>query len=803
MLSDLRFAFRQLAINPGFTAVSVLTLALGIGACTSVFSVVNSVLLRPLDYPESGRLIVVQETKLPQIPKFPVAPGNFSDWRKQSTSFENLAAMRFGSVSITGIKTPVTVIGVQVTANYLATLRVRPLLGRDFTAEDAATKANVALLSHGFWLRQFDGRPGVINETVRINDDMYTIAGVLPENFDRSDRGEIGLSADIMTLGTSVFGSQNHEVHILQVFGRLNSGVTLERARSEMDLISGRLAKEYPKTNNGWGVMLTPMLESTVGDVQPMLYSLLGAVSFTLLIACANVANLLLARSTVRSREIVMRVALGASRGRIVRQLLSESVLLALIGGALGVLVAKWSLDALLAFAPESLPRVHDVAIDGRVLGFACLLALGTGVGFGLVPAFQASRVNLSESLKDGGRANSAGGRRRRLRSILVVAEVAVAMVLLVGSGLLIRSFVLLQKVDPGFRPDGAIGVSFVLPDAKYGNAADRTTFVDQVSGRIAMLHGVESVGATSILPFSLGATTAGFAMDGQPEGAFPSNQETNVFVVTPGFSKALGLKVLRGRFFNDGDRDGAPRVAVINETFAKRYFPGTDPMGRRINLQFFPGGFGEIVGVVGDVKTDQLDDPAQVQTYEPFAQMPQWFVTIVVRAPGALREMPAALRGAVYSVDKDQPVWSVRTVEERVSTSMARQRFAMFIFSVFSCVALLLATIGIYGVMAYSVEQRTWEIGIRMALGAQRANVLSLVFLQGSHLIALGLACGVAGALLLTRLISSMLFGVSPQDPLTFAAISVLLATVTAAACLVPALRATKVDPVVALRAE
>jgi len=797
MLSEFKFAVRQLAKSPGFTFVAIFTLALGIGACTSLFSVVNSVLLRPLPYPDSGSLVVLNETKLPQFPQFPVSWGDYFDWREQSTSFENLAAVRLDGFNLTGRGDPIMVIGEHVTANYLAVLRLHPFLGRDFSEEEAATKANVVLLSHALWLRQFGSRPEIVNQIVKLNDSAFTIIGVLPASFDP------GNGAEIFTLAPYTERSQDHGAHVITVIGRLKSGVTLAQARNELTLIASRLEKQYPKTNTGWGVKLTPMLESTVGDVRPMLYSLLGAVGFLLLIACANVANLLLARATARAKEISLRVALGASRARIVRQLLSESVLLAGLGGTIGALLAWWGMKTLVAFAPESLPRAQEISIDFRSLGFTCALAVITGIGFGLVPAFQASRVNINENLKDSGRGTTTGGRRQRARSALVVAEVAIALILLVGAGLLIRSFTRLQSVNPGFRPAGAIAVTLLLPPKEFGTAPQKNAFVAEVTSKLATLHGVQSVGVTSVIPFSIGDTTYSFNIAGQPSSPSPDAQSTVYCAVTPDYFKAMGVPILRGRFFTDRDTAGAPPVAIINESMAKKFFSGKDPIGQRINFGYPSKTYHEIVGIVGDVKTMQLSEEAKVQTYEPFAQEPFEYMTIVVRGSGTASDLPSAIRSVIYSIHKDQPIMSVRPVTELLAASVARQRFTMFLFAVFSSVALLLAMIGIYGVMAYSVVQRTGEIGIRMALGAQRANVLRLIFLQGGRLVALGLVCGVAGALLLTRLVSSMLFGVSAQDPVTFAAIAVLLGTVAAVACLIPAWRAMKVDPIIALRAE
>ena len=805
----MRHALRSLAKSPGFTVVALLTLALGIGACTAIFSVVNSVVLRPLAYPDSDRLVVIRETKLPQFPEFSVAPGQYFTWKDEARSFEQLAATRGGSFNLTGAGEPLRVTVSRVTPNYLSTLRTFPALGRDFRPdEDTPGQENVAILLHGFWQRQFGGRQDILGETVQLNGQAYTIVGVMPPDFQPGTRTEILLPAVYTTEER-----QNHGGHYIGVVGRLKEGVTLEQARAELETIALRLAQQFPDTNTGWGVKLTPMLESAVGDVRPILFSLLGAVGFLLLIACANVANLLLARATARAREFSIRAALGASRRRIVGQLLAESVLLAVLSGAAGVFVAETGMAALLSLAPDTLPRAAEISLDRTALAFAFGVSLLTGIGFGLVPAFQASRIDLNEVLKDSGRGLSAGGRRQRLRSALVVAEVAIALILLVGSGLLIHSFARLQKVNPGFVADHAYAVGLSLPWQKYATDEQRAAFVARAAERLASLPGVQSVGASQVVPFTGGDYILGFLIGGRPPPPPGEARSTNYYAVTPGYFTAMGIPLLSGRFFEERDAAGGPPVAIINESMAKKYFPGENPIGQRIHVTNGPETFREIIGVVADVKHYSVDRETPLQTYEPFAQKPLDFMTLVVRlappVPGdptsaaSSASLPAAIRSAIYSIDPDQPVASVRPLSDLLAASMARQRFAMSLFSVFSGVSLLLSAIGIYGVMAYSVTQRTAEIGIRMALGAQRSHVLHLVFAQGGRLIAIGVLVGLAGAFALTRFISSMLFDVSAHDPLTFASIVALLSAVATAACLIPALRATRVDPMTALRSE
>ena len=799
MLHDLRFAFRQLFLSPGFTFVALLTLALGIGASTAIFSVVDGVLLRPLAYPESERLVVIRETKLPQFPEFSVAPGQYFTWLEQAHSFASLAAYRGGSYNLTGGNEPQRLSARRVTANYLATLRVHPALGRDFLPEeDAEGQSHVVLLTDGFWQRQFGGRPEALGAKLILDGSPYTVVGILPRSF------QPGSTADLFT--PAAFTAQereNHGGHYIGVIGRLQDGVTVAQARSELEAIAARLAQQFPDSNAGWGVKLAPMLEYAVADVRPMLYALLGAVGFLLLIGCANVANLLLARATSRAREISIRVALGAGRARIVRQLLTESVLLGLGGALLGLLVADWSMSALLALAPDSLPRAQELGLDGRALGFAMILALATGVGFGLAPALQAARTDVHDALKESARGSSESRLRRRLRGALVAGEIAIALVLLVGAGLLIRSFTRLQDVDPGFQARDAWTVGLSLPDAKYPDDAAQARFVDEATRRVAAIPGVGVTGASNVVPFTGNDYILGFDIQGHPPAKPGEEISTNYYAITPDYFRAMGVPLIRGRFFDDRDRAGANRVAIINESMAKRFFGGADPIGQHINVTNGPETWREIVGVVGDVKHYALDQATPLQTYEPIAQKPSNVFTFVVRTSGPVAGLPASIRTAIHAVDPDQPVARVAPLTQLLADSIARRRFAMLLFVVFSGVALVLASVGIYGVMSYAATRRRGEIGIRMALGAQRADVLRLILGQGSRLIAAGLVAGLAGALLLTRFLGSMLFDVGRHDPLTFAAIAALLAAVALLACLVPAFRATRVDPLIALRSE
>ncbi len=799
MFSDLRFAVRQLVKAPGFTAVALLTLGLGIGSCTCMFSVINSVLFRPLPYPNSDQLILIREQDPPQFPEFSVAPGNFFDWRAQSTAFQNLAAIRFGSVNLTGTGDPQRLFTEFVTANFFATLGVHPGIGRDFLPqEETAGHDAVAIIPYGVWVHRFGGRPGVVGSTVHLDGRPVTIVGVLPMSFHYIN----GSGPEIYM--PAVYGAgerQQHGGHYLVALGRLKPGVTFETARSELAVISARLAKQYPDSNKGWSAKPSPLLDSVVGDVRPSLYILFAAVGLLLLISCANVANLLIARAVTRSKEMAIRAALGAGRMRILRQLITESILISALGGALGVAASHWGLKLLIAFAPGNLPRTGEVSLDGMALAFASLLALATGVGFGLAPSLQSMRVNSNEALKDGVRGS--GGRRHFLLDGIVVAEVALAIVLLVGAGLLVRSIVALQNVDPGFRPEHAQLVQLALPDTKYGSAGQQAQFLRRAVSDVAALPGVEHAGGSNVIPFS-GDYVLTFEIFGKPPPGPGDNQSANYYAITPDYFRAMGIPLTRGRFFLDRDSAKAPRTAIINEKLARDYFPGQDPVGKRINIDSGPQAWREIVGVVADVKHYGLAGEAPDQMYEPFDQQPYPFMDIVLRA-GQASPLPSAasVRAAISSVDPELPVDGVQPLGRLIEGSISSQRFTTYLLVVFSSVALFLAAMGLYGVMAYSVTQRTGEIGIRMALGAQAGNVLRLVLARGGLLISLGAVIGLGGALALSRLTASLLFGISPTDPVTFVGVVLVLGAVAAPACLIPARRAARVDPIIALRAE
>ncbi len=802
---DLRYGARMLRKNPGFTLIAVVTLALGIGANTAIFSVVNTVLLRPLPYQDPDRLMMIRETKLPQLPEFSVSPGNFLDWKKQNTVFEQLVAIGPSPFSLTGTGDPERLSGMRVSDGFFAMLGVRPQIGREFLPEeDQPGHNNVVILSHGFWQRRFGTDPNILNQAITLDGKSYTVIGVMPSTFHFVDRLN-----DLWTpMAFTAEQAQNHGGHSLAAIGQLKSGITLDRARTEMSMIAERLAAQYPDVNTGWNVKITPLLEFTVKSIRPALLVLLGAVVFVLLIACANVANLLLARAASRQKEIAIRVALGAGRWRIVRQLLTESVLLALAGGVLGLLLAKWGMDVLLTLAPQNLPRISDVSLDGRVLIFTATVTLLTGIIFGLIPALQVSKPKLSETMKDGGRGSTEGGRRQLIRNALVVLEVASALVLLVGAGLMIKSFTRLQKVDIGFNADNALTVSLSLPKSKYPEENQQIAFYQQLLEKVRNLPGVQTVGATSGVPLSNEDFVLAFLIQGQPALAQGLGQTTNYYSVSADYFKAMGIPLIRGRLLTERDTKDSTNVALINETMAKKIFPDEEPIGKRITFdvrQDKPAWL-EIVGIVGDVKHYSLDQATTMQTYGPYLQQTLSFMTLVVRAAGDPTNLTAAIRSEVLNLDKDQPISTVSTLDQFVSTSIAQQQFSMLLFIIFAAVAMTLASLGIYGLLSYSVTQRTHEIGIRLALGAQTSDVLRMVVRQGLLLAVVGIVCGIATAITLAKLTSSfseLLYDVKATDPLTFAVIAVALLCVALLACYLPARRATKVDPMIALRGE
>jgi putative ABC transport system permease protein len=810
MIQDLRFGVRMLLKHKGFTAVAALTLALGIGANTAIFSVVNGVLLRPLPYYEPERLVMVwADRPIMQaqtgLPDFPVTVADFVDWRNQNQVFEHMAAMEGWRMNLTGGGEPESVVGLRASASLFSLLGARLAVGRAFLPEeDRAGAERVVVISHGLWQRRYGVDPKLTGQKITLNNEAYTVIGVTAPDFQFPRRGEIPSYFHVtakpdLYLPTAFTPEQmnNRSEARRAVIARLKPGVSLGQASAEMNAIARRLMEQYPQTNTDKGVRLAPLQQQVVGKARTVLLILLGAVGFVLLIACANVANLLLARAAGRQKEMAIRAALGASRGRVIRQLLTESLLLAIAGGAAGLLLARWGVALLLALAPDNLPRAYDIRLDARVAGFTILVSLLTGIVFGLLPALQASKIDLGVTLKEGGR-DAAGLLRRRLRGFLVVSEVALAFVLLIGAGLLMRSFARLTEVDPGFDPRGILTMNISLPFPKYSDGRS-VAFFQQTLERVQALPGVEAAAMVYPVPLSGTRGFSAFRIEGRPS---PAEETFNagVRIISPDFFKTFRVPLIKGRLLAESDGVKALPVVVVNESLARIYFANENPLGKRI-IGF--GGTRAIVGVVGDVKYSALDEEASAEIYFPMAQVPAVTLSLplAVRASGDPMQMVAAVRGQIWAVDKDQPISKIETMERLMAQSVTPRRFNMLLLGVFALVGLALAGAGLYGVMSYTVTQRTREIGVRMALGAQPGDVLRLVIGEGMKLAIIGALLGLGGALALTRLLKTLLFGVIATDPLTFIVIAALLIIVALLACWIPARRAANADPLVALR--
>ncbi len=801
---DLRYAARMQRKNPAFTIVAIIALALGIGANTAIFSVVNTVLLRPLPYKDPERLVMVWEDASKfGYPNDTPAVANYVDWRDQNTVFEGMAAIADESFNLTGAGDPERLEGRLVSAKLFPLLGVEAQIGRTFTNEEDQPGANrVVVLSYGLWQRRFGGDNGIVGKPLNLNGNTYTVVGVMPARF-QFPTSDDALWAPIAFTNDDL---RNRDRHYLQVLARLKPGTTLEQAQTEMHTIASRLAQQYPQSNTDLGAAVTSLHEHMVGDIKPALLILLGAVGLVLLIACANVANLLLARAAVRQKEIAVRVALGARRWRLIRQFLTESVLLSLVGGLVGLALAYGGLVLLRSFIPENISQAREIAIDPKVLGFTFLVSMITGLIFGLAPAVQAARFNQTETLKEGGRDSATGSSGKRIRGLLVMSEVAVSLVLLIGAGLLINSFLRLRNVDPGFRADNLLTMRVVLPQPKYQEFERSSEFYTALVQRVESLPGVKSAAVTTNLPLYRQGNSIGISIEGQPPP--PPGQENIVVtrIISPHYFETMSIPLLSGRAFTDQDTRATPRVAVISETMARRYWPGQDPIGKRIGTGRIqrPQDWTQVVGVVKDVRQFELTADAKPQMYLPHRQR-GFFPSddLVVKTDVDPASIASTVRNAVWEIDKDQPVSNIRTMEEILLDSIARQRFTMLLLAIFAGVALTLAAVGIYGVMSYSVAQRTHEIGIRMALGAQTGAVLKLAVGYGLKLVIAGVVIGLIAAFALTRVMATLLYGVTATDPATFTLISLLLVCVAAVASYIPARRATKVDPIIALRYE
>jgi putative ABC transport system permease protein len=808
LAQDLRYGFRMLLAGGPVTLVAIVTLALGIGANAAIFSIVNGILLKPLPYERPDELVLIGE-RHGQRP-ISVAWLNYADWKAQNRVFSDMGATTAVFLNLTrNDAEPERLLGARVTASYFSTLGVPPLLGRTFTErEDSPGGEPVVLLSEGTWRRLFGGDPSVIGRALTFSGTSYTVIGILPAAFVIQNPPveawvSLGRVRDLMGPRSNHAGAS--------VVARLKPGVTLQQARADMDAIAARLAQAYPSSNANVGVLVDPLHDRFVGqDLKNTLVVLLGAVAFVLLIACANVANLLLSRGAARQREMAVRTALGAGRPRILRQLLTESVLLAGAGGIAGLLLGAWGLRALLAAVPDNLARITEVRMDAQVFAFTATLALLTGIIFGLAPALQVSSPDLNETLKESGRSVGKGARSQRIRSTLVVAQVALSLVLLIGAGLMLRSFAQLQAADPGLDPTGVVTAGVVLPGAAYATDAPRRQLIRRVVDRLESMPGVQAAAAITPLPLSLNGWQTSFDVEGYPQpepGKYPTN---DVARITPNYFRVMGMRLLRGRTFSWRDDENAPPVAIIDETFVAAWFPNQDPIGKRfrIGAAHVPPGappppWLTIVGVVNHVKNYGIDQESRVEVYLPFLQATVSGLTLVAKGTGDPATLVSAMRQAVRESDPNLPIFTVRTMDEYLARTLTSKRLMMIVLGLFAGIALTLAAVGIYGVMSYAVSRRTSEIGIRLALGAHPRDVLRLVVGQGMILTVTGVAIGLAGAYALSRLMTAFLFATSATDPATFVGVALLLASVAFLATWLPARRAARFDPLVALRYE
>jgi putative ABC transport system permease protein len=820
LLQDVRYGVRTLLRNPSFAAVAVLTLALGIGANTAIFSVVNATLLAHPAYDKPDRLVMAWEWNRRLAPdrsvvasgavthdRNVISPGNFLYWQKENTVFDQMASWYDFNTNLTGQGNPERLSAQAVTPNLMSFVGVNAHMGRTFVSEDGqAGKDNVVVLGHSLWQRRFGSDPNIVGKTIVLDQQVLTVIGVMPRGFQLfvAHGSLTGVPAELWEPLVFSKESWTPRGRYMSALGRLKPGVTLAQAQSQMDAIAEGLERKFPEMDHGWGVNLVELHEQVVGGIRPALLILLGAVGFVLLIACANVANLQLARATARQREFALRAALGASPQRIARQLITESIIVACAGGAAGALGAKWAVAALVAIAPHGLSDLQTVHLDFRVLGFTAALVVITGVLFGLAPALHATRRDTNEALKEEARSGS-GAHGNRLRRILIVAETALALVLLIGAGLLIRSFERLQAISPGFDAHSLLTVKIDLPGAKYQKSEQRAAFFHSLLDNVRAVPGVEAASGNAFPPFTgLGAAT-GFTVVGRPIPAASSDRdEVDVRVVEPDYFRTMRIPLLKGRFFNEREETEESHVVIISDTMARLEWPNQDPIGQQVVIDMKDTNVpSTIVGVVGDVKDAGLDGPQRSMSYWPYPELPYPFMTLVIRTKSEPMRLARAVEQQVLALDRDQPVSEVRTMEQWMAESTAQARFNTTLLATFAGMALALAMVGMYGVIAYSVTQRTRELGIRVALGAQAEDVLHLVARDGVLLALAGVGIGLALSLGLTRLLGALLFQVRSFDPITFAGIAALVLAVSAAACLVPAGRAMRVDPMVALRHE
>ena len=811
---DLRYGLRMIHKSPGFAVVAILVLALGIGANTAIFSVVNGVLLRPLPFAEPDRLVRIWHTppakNFPGISRFSVSAANFVDWKNQSHSFDGMAMYNFAHATMTGGNQPQVVRIARVTDGFFGVFRSQPLLGRTFAAdEDQPGRGHVLIISYPFWKSQFGSDLSVVGRKLNFDGEAYTIVGVAPANFRYPEWAQAWAPMAWTDQERGVRG-EHHSV----VVARLKRGVELKQAQAEMEGISARLADQYPEDDKGWGAIVVPLHADMVGDVRPALLVLLGAVGFVLLIACANVANLLLAKTLARQKEAAIRAVLGASGGRIIRQILVETVLLSVAGGALGMAFAQFGVSAIAAALGDNLPQSMNIAPDAWVLAFTILISLATGIAAGLAPAWRLTKTNLNEALKSGLGRTDADTAGNRTREVLVVCEVALSLVLLAGAGLMIRSLWNLRRVNPGLDPHNVLTMTLPVSSTRFASAAQEFSFFDRVLASLRALPGVESAGTIDDLPLSgEGGSNQPIQIEGQPIVAMADQPEVSVRVISPGFTQALCIPLLSGREFRESDAADAPKVVLISQAMAQRFWPNENPLGKHLSLTFYPSsGPREVVGVLGDVKQDGLDVPEPRATlYFPLKQLAEpkgdswraFSMSLAVRTNVPPNSLSSAVTSAIHQLSPDQPVEQMASMEDLIAVSLAPQKFNMLMLASFAGLALLLAAVGIYSVLSYAVRRRTREIGIRMALGAQVRDVLRLVVADGMKPTLIGVAIGIAGALVLSGVVAKLIYGVNPTDPATLAAVAILLAAIAFFASIIPAFRATKVEPMTALHEE
>jgi putative ABC transport system permease protein len=803
---DIRYGFRMLHKSPGFAFFAVAVLALGIAANSAIFSIADAVLIRPLPYADANRLVIVwEDASAYGFPKDTPAPGNFSDWKSRNQVFTDVAATGFGgSFNLTGQGIPEKLTGREVTANLFSVLGVTPELGRDFRPEDDVPGATpVTILSHGLWVRRFGGDPQILGKEISLNYEKCTVVGVMKRGFQFPDRdGELWVPERFTKEQLA-----NHGSHFLEVVARLKPEVSLKSANADLAVIAQQLEKEHPDSNSKVGAFAVPLREEFAGDVRPAILVLVGAVCFVLLIACANVANLLLSRAAGRRRELAMRLALGATRGRIVQQMLTESVLLAILAGMAGLLLSVWGTRFLATLIPAGIAPLTGTGVDGRVLLFTVSVTLATGILFGVIPASRVSQSHLTPSLKQGGGQSGVGSGNQRLRDALVICEVALAIVLLAGGALMIRSLQNLYHLDPGFRADHVLVTHTPLPDQKYKSLTQRTVFYNQVLANVGNLPGVVAAGYTTWIPLTNPGGAMGVTLEGKPEPTPGQALIPNVRIISKDYAAALGMKLIEGRLFEQGDGFGKPLVALINQTMARNYWPGEHPVGKH----FKTGGYSQkspwitVAGIVGDIRQAGLDLPARAEMYFPYQQQDDGFSPeyLAVRTSGDPMALAEVVRQQIWAVDKEQPVAGVMPLEDLVDDNLSARKMQASLLSGFAGLALLLVTLGIYAVLSFAVTQRTQEIGVRVALGAQPRDVLRMIFSQGFKLFLIGAGIGLVAAFGLSHALVHLLFGVSAYDPASFAGVTLLLAAVALLACYVPARRATRVDPLIALRYE